>query len=227
MMRALTIAALAGLATSASAQSTWTGAGDGFSWTDAINWDNGDPNGAGVDVVIDGDNGNNVEVTLDTFRTVGALTITVDDSLRLLQGASLTISSGLTNDGTLFVDAADSSSTDVVLAFSGDSTIAGSGSIVMSDDFDNLVRSTAAVLTNGAAHTIRGGGGILANSGGMINNGAIIADAEFNQLRLDPGVDGIVNNGVMRATGAAGMLLGSGNYTNNSTIEALDGSRVV
>ncbi|MEM9065174.1 MAG: hypothetical protein AAGB51_06745 [Planctomycetota bacterium] len=220
MIRATAIVLAAGIAAPVFAQTSWNGAGDGVDWTDDANWDSGiDPNAVGTDAIIDA----MASVRLATTRAVGALTIGFNNTLTILQGGNLTIGGALVNNGQLFLQALNSSGASLTLAFSGDQTISGTGEIVLNDDQQNFITASNAVITNSAGHTIRGAGNILFNSGGVVNDGSIIAQGD-NELSFDPGAQGFVNNGTLRAEGAGGLEFRGGVYTNNSTIEVADGS---
>src|SRR5262249_15916342 len=58
----------------------------------------------------------------------------------------------------------------------GMASLAGNGSISMSDNGNNRIVTDNTVCTNGPQHTIHGAGQLLVNTGGMINNGTIVAD---------------------------------------------------
>ncbi|MGH3054361.1 MAG: hypothetical protein ACRDL7_05225, partial [Gaiellaceae bacterium] len=82
------------------------------------------------------------------------------------------------------------------------------------------------VCTNAATHTIRGAGQLLANTGGMENDGMISADLS-NTLSIFPNGKGVTNTGTLQATNGGTLLLQSGTFTNtNALIKALDASTV-
>ncbi|MDP6342539.1 MAG: PEP-CTERM sorting domain-containing protein, partial [Alphaproteobacteria bacterium] len=153
----------------------------------------------------------------------------VFDNIRLLGQAShanardTTITNGLVNDGTWALNSLGSL-TD--MTFSGSQTLSGSGAVVMSDNIGNRIVTNNTILTHAAGHTIRGAGKILANTGGMINQGTILADC-VNALAIDPNGLGFVNLGTMRASGSGGFLFNAGTFTNaGNLIEIEDGSRL-
>ncbi len=61
---------------------SWTGAGDGTSWSDAANWNPQTIPGAGEEVVIDETMNSAYTVQLSTARTVARLRLTTDDVTR-------------------------------------------------------------------------------------------------------------------------------------------------
>ncbi|MGH7132615.1 MAG: GC-type dockerin domain-anchored protein [Phycisphaerales bacterium] len=99
------VAALAAtsVASAAFAQSTWTGAGDGTTWTSPANWQGGVP-GAGDNVII-----NSGTPTLAVPASINGLTVT---------GGTLTLNAGLTINGAA--------------NFATINTIVGTGSITLS-----------------------------------------------------------------------------------------------
>ncbi|MEM7629083.1 MAG: hypothetical protein AAF356_06635, partial [Planctomycetota bacterium] len=154
------------------------------------------------------------------------VTITTGSQVSQAQAQAVEVRSGLTNNGTWSVNSTGGTTTDTLLDFVGTQVLGGSGSIVLSEDFDNLIRATSSVVTQESGHTIRGSGQLLANSGGFVNNGSIIANNAGAGLRIDPGVEGFVNNAELRAENGATLTLLSGVYTNNATITAKDASVV-
>ena len=113
------------------------------------------------------------------------------------------------NNGTINVNSLGNL-TDVI--FDGTQTLEGTGEIVMgAASFNNrlVVNANTTVVTQSAGHTIRGAGQVLANSGGFVNQGTIIADSATNFLRIDAGTN-FSNQGTLRATGAAGFDIDGG-----------------
>ena len=82
--------------------------------------------------------------------------------------------------------------------------IQGSGVLLLSDNINNRILTNGNVGTN--ATTIEGAGQILANTGGMVNNGTIRADETNNVLVIDPSDGlGFSNNGHLHARSAPGI----------------------
>ncbi len=182
-------------------------------------------NGADTYVVfIDNGNGLNSTVTLNGAATVDGVRIDTGDVLSIANAQTLSIlaANGLINDGQITLNTLGNLTT---LNFVGTQTINGSGAIVLSNVFGNRL-ITDSVLTQGANHTIRGRGQLLNNIGGLVNNGLIDA-TQAAALVVDPAdATGVVNNGTMRGSGAGGLSLAGGVFTNNNIIEALNDSRV-
>ena len=90
----------------------------------------------------------------------------------------------------------------------------------------SIISYNSLTLTRAANHTIRGAGALLNNTGGMINQGTIIAD-QTTALTIDPAGTQFTNQGVMQATGAGGFFFNNGSFTNTGqTIQILDGSKL-
>jgi len=158
----------------------------------------------------------------------GARLTNVTNTGALLQenSASAFISGTINNTGTWSVN-----STGTIIGadtrFDGGAEFSGSGEIILTGSTNNRIRgniTSTDTLTNGADHTIRGTGKLLDNFGNMINNGNIIAD-QNSVLEIFPN-SSFVNNGSLRATGSGGLRL-RGIITNNSVIEATNGSQVL
>lgn len=84
---------------------TWTFNGDG-NWTETAKWSNGEPNSSSFNVFID-DGDSAVTVTLNATRTIGSISLGVDDTLTLqtLGSTTQTVTSanGFTNDGSILL----------------------------------------------------------------------------------------------------------------------------
>ena len=109
------------------------------------------------------------------------------------------------------------------MQFLGDQTLGGSGELILSDDPQNRILTNNTTVTNDAAHTIRGGGLVLNNTGDMVNDGTIRAEGTMS---IDPNGLGFTNNGTLEATSGSVLNLLGGNYTNNSSIHAADSAVV-
>ena len=212
-------------ASPASAQNIWIG-GTGL-WNNSANWSTGSNPGNTDDVLVDnGDAGTNSVVTQDITATINSLTIDAGDTLSANNDIDLFIlGTSITNNGTWSLNS-NGNFTD--FRFADGATLAGTGELVLSDNINNRIPGIAGnnTLTHGADHTIRGAGQLLVNFGNMVNNGTIIADQANNALVVAPRTS-FTNNGTLRATGAGGMVLQDGSFTNtNGSIEALTGSSV-
>ncbi|KPK76784.1 MAG: hypothetical protein AMJ79_05495 [Phycisphaerae bacterium SM23_30] len=115
-----------------------------------------------------------------------------------------------------------------LLVIRGDTTLTGSGQLVLSDAAVNYVTGLLNTyrLTNAADHSIRGSHGLGNNSMALTNQGLIEAN-QLHPLYIDPtNNQTVINSGIMQANGGT-LVLNSGTYDNSSgTIQALSGSKV-
>ena len=225
MMILAIVSGLGGIATAALVNITWIG-GSG-NWNTTGNWSPGQvPNNGGDAYIvrIDNDGGTNSVVTLNTIVTIDQLTVDANDILNFNDGQDMTIAvSGVTNNGVINMNSVGSL-TD--LTFAGGTTLGGSGEVVMGNQNNNRIFTNNTTLTQAANHTIKGAGQLLANNGGMVNQGAIIAD-QATAITIDPNPLGFTNQGTMQATGAGGFVFNGGTFTNTGqTIEVLTGSKL-
>ncbi|MGB5737205.1 MAG: hypothetical protein WBM40_22485, partial [Thiohalocapsa sp.] len=136
----------------------------------------------------------------------------------------------LTNNGEILIDAGASFTN---LLVEGDTTLGGTGTLVMADTTRSRLYASGdpTLLTNAAGHTIRGAGGIGDIGGnllGLRNEGLIDADGD-TALTIKPiaDLDPSVNTGTLRASGAGGMVLETAQFDNQGLVEAVNGSSVV
>ncbi len=218
---------------------TWT-SGNNDSWDSGVgnpaNWSFSAapatatfPNNVGGDtfsVQIDNGGAGNSVVDLNTSVTIDSLNVSSNDTLNFINSNDLALVNGtLTNNGAINMNSLGGA-TDLV--FSAGGSISGTGTLTLSDSNQNRVFINGAgnILTNGLGHTIQGAGQIGFNSGGIVNSGSIIQQGT-TALFIDPDSTGnFVNNNVLRAEGSGGLFLNGADYTNNSTIEAANGSHV-
>jgi hypothetical protein len=145
--------------------------------------------------------------------------VTNNGALVLPTGQTATITGTLTNTGTFSMNAAGNN-TDLGCAAA---TLAGSGTLLLSNDPRNRIFTGNTQCTNGTNHKIRGAGQLLVDSGGMLNQGTITAD-QSNALFIDPNALGFTNQGVLRATAIGGMGIGPGPFTTSGTVVVDAGS---
>lgn len=147
------------------------------------------------------------------------------------QNASTTYLSGtITDNGTLALASTGNETHFVIL---GNTTLAGSGTVQLSNSPVNRIYASNGVdtLTVGAGVTIAGSGYLASGSMSLDNRGTIDAD-QANDLFVS-GSSGnsntLVNEAgaMMEATGGATLVLGpDAPFTNAGTVEALAGSTV-
>ena len=142
---------------------------------------------------------------LDSVTITGGTSLVLDNAEDIRFRAT---TANNVNDGTINLNSTGGL-TDVF--FQGTQTLTGTGEIVIGQNGGNrvIVNANATVLTLDADQTIRGAGQILANSGGFVNQGAIIADSASDVMRIDAGTN-FSNLGTLRATGAAGFDVDGG-----------------
>ena len=225
----LCLLSAAAMSMPADAQTTnFTGLGDGTSWIDALNWDAGDPNGATYDAVIDGAGGSPFDVVLTTARLVDSLTIGDEDILRITNGDNLEVGTLIDNNSAIRLLAAG---VNTDLRIESAVTLTGGGSILMEGSTARITDATGTAdtghLTVQANSSILGQGSIGTNRTQLTNHGTIRANVDGGILNVDPGANGMVNDGLLDSTQLSTLRLNQGAYTNtNGTIRAQDGSNV-
>ncbi|MGS4946643.1 choice-of-anchor D domain-containing protein [Meridianimarinicoccus sp. RP-17] len=178
--------------------------------------------------------GGTTDILGGTLTGPGAFTLSGAAELRdLTNESAVTIANAQTgvlggnivNDGNIAVASAGSFTT---LNIEGDTTLDGTGTVTLGDNsLNRLTGTTDAILTNAAGHTIRGAGALGGNLIGILNEGLIEADG-VAALTVDPrdATGPVVNDGILRASGAGGLILTSGSFDNQGLVEAVDGSSV-
>jgi len=129
------------------------------------------------------------------------VTLTAGSSIDMASTlAAARVTNGLTNNGTINLNA------DSVLSFEGTNTLSGNGSIVFGNSGNNRLGVDGnGVLTIGANTTIRGQNGnigdavFLGGNNGLVNNGTISADVAAGTITLRSLNLGITNNGTISA----------------------------
>jgi len=98
---------------------------------------------------------------------------------------------------------------------------------VLTDSVNNYITTYGSdTLTVGNNMTVRGAGYLLNNSGGLVNQGSIVADAANNPLRIDANGLGFQNQGLLSAVGAGGMVVQEG-YTQTAGETRVDSSLTI
>ena len=220
---------------------TWTGAaGDGL-WDNPLNWTeqttNGPVNvmpGPGDDAEI-GSNAGTIGISPDDYGTadVNSLTCgagsTIDvDGIDGLTIATLTVASGITLDGTIFIDEG------CELIASGTETIAGDGEVTFGDQFfqtpsegpifNELAVGNGATLTIGAGITVQGlSGNVETTSGSIVNQGLI---SSTGGLAIFPSgsAASFDNLGTIQAVTGASLTVTPATMSSEGTIDAAGGT---
>lgn len=109
------------------------------------------------------------------------------------------------------------------ITFDGTQSILGTGKFVMGDNGNNrLLSSAGATVTHTASHTVEGSGKILVDT--FVNQGTIRQTGTAGLL-IDPVL--FQNDATMIAEGAGGLVFADGIIRNNTVIEALSGAQIV
>ena len=129
------------------------------------------------------------------------------------------------NDGTLKVASAGSGT---ILYVYQDTTLEGTGDLLIGDDEHNSVRGASATdrLINGATHTVHGACYLGFNQMVLTNHGLIDADRPGLTLSVDS-TDGETsyNDAIMQSSNGATLWISTGTWDNTGgIIQALDGS---
>jgi hypothetical protein len=161
------------------------------------------------------------DVAIDRLEIGAGQTFEVADGHTLtLAGGSSRIGSGvIRNDGTL---ALNGGLVGAGLAFTGDLTLAGTGTLALSDAAVNRVDGNLRFdLRNESGHLIAGAGTILAD---RIENRGTIAATGTNPLVLD--ASELVNQGRLEIRSGSSADLGFAFVTNEGEIDVFPGGRL-
>ena len=155
-------------------------------------------------------------------------TVTSDGNLEIPNANVLYIKGTLINNGTLSVNASNSS-TELQIN-SPTATIQGTGSITFTDNDSNYIFAATGGNQLTIAQPITGAGGNIGNGDLVIVNQSTIdatASAHGNTLTIDPDAT-FSNTGLLEATGGGSLALDGGTFTNtgSGTITAGSGSNV-
>ena len=139
----------------------------------------------------------------------------------IADGKSLTVSGTIT--ATTFNVNSTGSYTDLLVGAGGTATLNGGGHVALSDSaFNRIYSNTAGSVLENIDTTIAGAGQILSNGGSLtVKNdagGTILACGGASLTVSSFG--SLVNNGVLRDTGAGGLLLASDDISGTGMIEA-------
>ena len=192
----------------------------------------GAPNDPTADVSVDNGNVINSVVSVDGNFTVGRLTIDLGDRVDILDNRTFTVSAAapfsgagnIVNNGILSLNSAGNNT--ILSAL----TLNGTG--ILQIGAGNNTLTSSGTLTNGASHTISGGGSVGVNSVGIINLGTIDANLTSVLMNVDPATGvGLSNSGNLQASNGGILQLngnGNGGFNNTATgmVQALDASEV-
>ncbi|MEQ9462015.1 MAG: hypothetical protein RIG82_13785, partial [Phycisphaeraceae bacterium] len=221
---ALTAITTLALTTSLASAVTYDGPATG-SWNIPAHWDTGSVPSSTEPVLIDA-RAQNSTVELNINTTIGSLQIAIGDTLQLNNSFDLIVgpTTSVDNNGTIITQASSGTTVLNVQGFA----IQGTGEIILNHPTVAQILTTDQVLLHDTAHTIRGAGRILNNTGGMNNLGSIIAQGA-TALTINPNAQGYTQSdtATLRAEGTGGLTFDDGTFTlGQSTIDILDGSRL-
>jgi hypothetical protein len=138
----------------------------------------------------------------------------------------VTVTGGLTLNGTAKLGETDYSQYSGVLYFQGTQTLSGSGGVVFGSNSSNEVResSSNASLTFGPGITVHGKNGKIdgTSTGTFVNEGTISADTAGGTITLS--ATGWSNQGTITAQGGAISITGGGLTLNGSAFLASQAS---
>ncbi len=181
-------------------------------------------------------------VTDGTFQTTGAgiietgnawlaiLTdITLDGNMRINNSHNLELKGTLTNNAaSVLLVSASTTATDLLIE--SDVNLVGAGSIQLSGSLARIYDGDGDPFGHLINHTnlIHGQGQIGVGRTQITNHGTIRADVGGTTLAIDPGDNGLANDGLMEADGGGILYLYDGAYNNTAgIIRARDASSVM
>jgi len=175
--------------------------------------------------------GSGVIQTVDTGSVLDGTSSTVNNagSFVVLDRTGVTLEGAINNTGSISLDSTRYG--DTLTISSAGAVLTGGGQILLDDASNNLISgsSATATLTN-VNNTISGGGQLGNGSLILINEskGVIDASATNNALVLNTSGEVVTNNGLIEATGAAGLDINSTtvNGSGGGVILAAAGSHV-
>ncbi len=221
-LSACAIVALAG--TSAGAQVIdWASAVDG-NWNVAANWTGSNiPNAIGEDAIL-GMAGAYTVSTSNNF-TLGGMSITNPlATFAIGSSRTHTLNGDLLNNGVVIVNEI-ASVFNAHLSFAVDSTISGSGTVMLNgvgSRFDAQLLANGVTITHANGHTISGAGNITGN---MINSGMIVADVNKSDGLQLSGVVNQTATGMISADGS-NLFLGNGSFVTGGEFSTMNDGRI-
>jgi len=178
----------------ASAQTdTWTG--NAGNWSDPKQWSNGVPV-TGDNIVIN----TAAAISTDDFSlAIGQLTLeNSNDFLKIKDGVALNVSGTIANQSIIDLESAG---TNTYLLITGSQSLSGTGIINLLYTGPNYITGASGsgteVLTN--ANTIEGVGNIGNGAMGLVNNGTIFASDAAGTLFINVSSAGLNNTGTLMA----------------------------
>jgi hypothetical protein len=163
-----------------SCNDSWTGAGPTADWNSAGNWTAGVPNSTSVEACISGD----AAVLLpDGSFSIGELTVSAGSSLAIgtgATGASLSVSSGLQNDGALTVGPTGTSGTTATTDPTATPSTSGQAGLTL----DGPITNTGTLTVDGMVAIGTTVSTTVSNTTALSNDGTI-GIAPGGQINMD------------------------------------------
>ena len=158
--------------------------------------------GADQSITLDGVHAS--DLTAANFEFDHVATVNNAGTIDIGNGAMLPLGGAIANSGTIELNSAGSQAE---LQLEGGATLTGHGSVVMSDDSNNLIDGSGVhgTLTN-VDNTISGAGEIGGGDLALVNGGTIDATGT-NALVIDTGANVVSNSGTLEASGSGGLVV--------------------
>jgi len=148
---------------------------------------------------------------------------TLNGELRLDNGEGVTLNDAIENNGKIALNSTGTA-TDIRIG-TDPFSFNGNGELVMSDNSQNRILSSADKVTNGANHTIRGAGQIGANSITQFTNAGAIIQEGTASLTIDTSA-GFTNTGHLQASGSGGIVFDALDVTSSGSVKVDSGSSI-
>jgi hypothetical protein len=204
--------------------SQWVG-GTNANWGTAANWNPAvvPNNGGGSTYSVSLDDGFagqlvniNISPTIESLSILGATILSLDNSRQLA------IRSGpIVNEGVFRLNSTGTSTILQIGTVIGSDVVqlTGGGVVILNESTGNRIVGAASTnrLVN-EDNLIRGGGRIGLDAMRLTNRGVVRADSSIAELQIDPrpGLNGVVNTGVMEAIDEGVLRLQGGEYNNQA-----------
>ncbi len=151
-----------------------------------------------------------------------AHTLTSDALVAVSDGATMTLLGNIANNGTITVNNNDYT-TDLIVG-SPTVTLTGTGTIQLNGGGARFYGAATADVLDNVSNLIEGGGQLGAGQLTLVNGGVIDANAGTALIVSLNSTGMNTASGTMLASGAGGLVVENGTYTNLGLYEAADGS---